>query len=317
MILRRLAASAPASITGLGCLYGVGGLAVEYARDFVVVEVRERRGVRVEVVDGEVPGGSKNTAYGAAKAFLEKTGLRIGLRIKVYKRIPVGIGLGSSDATAAATTYALNKMIGSELRAPELVEIAGQGELAAGGLPKYSGVATSLLGGLVVILNTRTLRMASLAPPDNLWVIIFTPHHRQRAADRESLVEALARRRPGFKTCIDQYSAVAELLIGVFEKNPSLIGDAVNRGGLVEESVASTIPGYWDAKDAALEAGAFGFNVSGLGPSTFALVSSDSVINVIEAVTRAFSRNGLRVTAKVVRPDLEGARLEDPDLLML
>ncbi len=309
MLLRRLAASAPSSLAGVGGLYGVGGLAVTYARDYVLVEARDKPGLRVRVL-GASEYREKDAVTRAARMFLSKAGLSAGLYIKVHKRVPLGLGLGSSAASVAAMLYALNRMIGSELRVSELVEAAGEDVVGPGEEIRAENVAASMLGGLTVILDHETLKVASLAFPDDAWIVLLVPTNlRGRTADPPA----------GFSPShlSSMVEAAAEFIIGVLEKDLVLMGEAINRHNPVEEAASAIIPGYWEAKERALEQGALGFNVVGRGPSMYAIAHSSNLLGIMDELTAVFSRHGVELDIKVVKPDLEGARLEDPDLLAL
>ncbi len=309
MLLRRLASSAPSSLAGVGGLYGVGGLAVTYARDYVLVEARDKPKVRVRIL-GQVEQEEKNRLSRAARMFLSKAGISVGLHIRVHKRVPLGLGLGSSASSLAAMLYALNSMIGSELRVPELLEIAGEGVVGPGEEVRTESVAASMLGGLAVILSRDTFKVASLAFPDEAWIVLIVPLtlRGKSASPPQSFSSSHLSM---------MLETASEFLIGVVEKDLVLMGEAINRPTPVEEAVSTIIPGYWEAKERALEQGALGFNVAGYGPSMYAVAHSSNLLNIMDEVTTVFAKHNVSIDVKVVKPDLEGARLEDPDLLAL
>jgi homoserine kinase len=72
------------------------------------------------------------------------------------------------------------------------------------------------------------------------------------------------------------------------------------------------LPGFAEAKDAALSAGALGSSISGGGPSAFALVDGDvSGSKVMEAMIAAYRAAGVTATGRVARIDERGARVEE------
>lgn len=124
----------PASVANLGCLFDAAAMAVETFFDVVTVE--EGMGGLVVKATGEVPSGKMNVAYAAAAQFLKKVYSReIGVKIAVRKGVPVGVGLGSSGATVAATVVALNELLGIGASTGDLLEAAGAGEALAAGTP--------------------------------------------------------------------------------------------------------------------------------------------------------------------------------------
>ena len=87
----------------------------------------------------------------AAKEFSNRIGKRAIVKLKLWKGIPIGKGLGSSGATAAATVIGLNEIFKPGMDYNELIEVAA-------GSPHPDNVAASILGGLVLIYQRKPLR---------------------------------------------------------------------------------------------------------------------------------------------------------------
>lgn len=78
--------------------------------DEVEVNINDKTGIRVSIINNNNINLTHNTAYKAAKLFIEKYNLfSIGIDISIKKAIPVGAGLGGSSADGAAVLYALAK----------------------------------------------------------------------------------------------------------------------------------------------------------------------------------------------------------------
>lgn len=278
---RRVAARAPASVANLGCLFDAAAMAVEAFYDEVVVEERGSGSVEVEAV-GPVPPGRMNVAYAAVLHLLKKVyGRETGLTITVRKGVPVGSGLGSSGATAAAAVAAANELLGIGASTADLIEAAGAGEALAAGTPHYDNVSASLLGGVVLVdpLNPRVHLVVE--PPSWLRVVLFvreSPGTAKTRAMREVLPEAVSLREASRWA----FSAAA-FVLGLARGVKACLRFA-SEGGPVESARARYIPGYWECKAAALRAGALAFNISGAGPSLFALAEEDTAEAVAKAV---------------------------------
>jgi homoserine kinase len=90
-----------------------------------------------------------------------------------------------------------------------------------------------------------------------------------------------------------------------------LLGRAID-DRIAEPARAGLLPGFREAKAAALEAGALGCSISGSGPSVFALVRGREVgLAVGQAMARAYESSGLSSDTRVAQVDTEGARLID------
>lgn len=64
-----------------------------------------------------------NTAYAAARAFFDRTGIAGGAAIRIQKRIPRMSGLGGASANAAAVLIGLNRLYDAHLDAQTLAEL--------------------------------------------------------------------------------------------------------------------------------------------------------------------------------------------------
>lgn len=67
-----------------------------------------------------IPVDSRNTCYRAVQVFQDYTGIKVGVQIKLNKRIPAQAGLGGGSADAAAVLYGLNQLYRTNLSATEL-----------------------------------------------------------------------------------------------------------------------------------------------------------------------------------------------------
>ena len=81
---------------------------------------------KISVVCGDenVPCGETNLVCKSAKAFLEYTGKKADISVKIKKNIPVGAGLAGGSTDAAAVLRALNVLLKTDLSDTELMKIA-------------------------------------------------------------------------------------------------------------------------------------------------------------------------------------------------
>ena len=91
--------------------------------DTVTINVREDGQIDRPLGPPGVPAEADLTVR-AARALQSATGTRLGVSLKVHKRIPLGAGLGGGSSDAATTLLALNQLWGCGLSVSELASLA-------------------------------------------------------------------------------------------------------------------------------------------------------------------------------------------------
>jgi homoserine kinase len=91
----------------------------------------------------------------------------------------------------------------------------------------------------------------------------------------------------------------------------ALLGRALD-DRIAEPVRAALVPGFTEAKQAAMRAGALGGSLSGSGPTSFALTDGDDVAaRVADAMRDAHRRLGIECRVRIERVDGQGARVSD------
>jgi homoserine kinase len=163
-------------------------------------------------------------------------------------------------------------------------------------------VAPSLLGGAVVVLGLDPLRHARVTVHPSLRLVLVIPGYEVATARARALLP-VAVVRPD---AVAQAASLAGLVVGLERGDGALIAASmVDR--IAEPGRVPLYPGYREAREAALEAGAWGVAVSGAGPTLVALTSADDARAVGEAAAAAYAPEKARV--HVAEVDGEGARL--------
>ncbi len=83
--------------------------------DELILSLTKSKGISLSCDGAGVPLGKENLVWRAAEKFLEASGLEIGVRLILKKRIPVAAGLGGGSSDAAGTLLALNAATGRPL----------------------------------------------------------------------------------------------------------------------------------------------------------------------------------------------------------
>jgi homoserine kinase len=166
-------------------------------------------------------------------------------------------------------------------------------------------IAPSLLGGLVLIRSLDPIDVVRIRVPRGLAIVLAKPDYeletrRGRSVLPESIDRGLA---------LHQAAQVAALVAGAALGDLSLMGRAID-DRIAEPARADLLPGFAEAKRAALAAGALGCSISGSGPTLFALVAGDGRgPRVARAIELAYRAAGFATAIRVTGPDPRGARL--------
>jgi len=106
-------------------------------------------------------------------------------------------------------------------------------------------------------------------------------------------------------------SQAAALVASVLQGDLLMLGKALSSDKIVEPKRASLIPGMDAVKNAAIQAGAFGCTISGVGPTAVAVTDNEEKGHIIaQHMIRAFQNEGnLNASANVNQLDRLGARL--------
>ncbi len=305
MLPVRVIAQAACSSANLGAGFDVFGLALAKYHDRVRVQLSKRHRISLRVHGPYATNISTNPAYNAAgppaRILLEKSGWSKGLEIIVEKNVPQGLGLGSSGATAAACTKAIDHLFQLNLPSEELVRVASLGEKAAAGTAHKDNVAASLLGGFVIVYDNPS-KVISFKPPTSLSCIIATPKIMTRQGKTRH-ARKLVPKTVEVRKAVLNIGRASAITAGFALGDIEMIGSGM-QDEIAEPARQNLMPGYPSVKQAALRAGAAGVSISGAGPSIIALVDRKrhNPSNVAKAMKRAFSSNLIQSTVFTTKP---------------
>lgn len=262
-------AFAPATIANIGFGYDILGMAIEAPGDYVTISFRDDKKITIESVsDSDIPLDiNKNTAGVAVLEFLKHYNTDKGFNIKFKKGCSIGSGMGSSAATAAAALTAINFLLGSPFKKEELIPFGIEAEKAACGSAHGDNIAPSILGGIVLI---REKKVTLLPKWENLSYIVIHPDIILNTRDSRAVLPKEISLKDGVK----QWGNIAALITAVATQNKELLKDVFSEKELIEYYRHKQIPFYNEMKKIALKEGVLGFNISGSGPSVFALTDN-------------------------------------------
>ncbi len=301
---------APASVANVAVGFDILGFALEKPGDEIIGRFSDKPGLRITKITGakgklpyEV---EKNTAGFAAMKLLEHLGeTGRGIELEIHKKMPFGSGLGSSAASAAAGVMVINELLKRPLTKRELLPFAVLGEQIADGAYHADNVGPSLIGGMLLIRDNKTLDFHRLPIPKGLYATVIYPHIEILTKDSRNVLSD----QVSLKQSIQQSGNLAGLIIGLYNTDIELIGRSL-QDVIIEPQRAKLIPHFYDVKDAVMKEGALGCSISGAGPSIFAL-SPNSLIaeNVGTAMQKVFSDAKINTELFISQINQEGAIL--------
>lgn len=308
-------AFAPASVSNLACGFDVLGLALTEPGDRVTARRHPRPGLHLSGISGD--GGllprepERNTATVAVQALLDALPEPPdalgpgGLELELVKGLPLASGLGGSAASAVAAVVAVDALLELHLSTATLLEAALEGERSACGARHPDNVVPCLLGGFVLTRSVEPLDPVRLQVPDELWLGLI--HPAVEVPTREAR-DRLPRTLP-LATAVRQGANLGALVAALHQGDWELLSRSLV-DEIAEPVRRDLVPGYDAMKRAALDAGAAGANLSGSGPTVFALCRGETTARrAAEAMGAAFRNDtGLacRTWTSPVSPD--GAR---------
>lgn len=217
---------------------------------------RERTEISLRVYGARLPLNSKNLAYRAAEAFLDRIGQTARLHINIRKRLPIAAGLAGGSSDAAAVLLALNELAGYPL---------GREELLSLGATLGSDVPFCMVGG-TQICRGRGEVMRPLACGAPLYIVLAKGNERVSTPRAFALMDEHFHRFDGSVPHGGQpeklYRAVAD---GRLPASPSCIYNAF------EPVILPTCPAAAALREQLLSLGAYAACMSGSGPSVFGL----------------------------------------------
>lgn len=297
----------PGSIGNVGPGLDILGLAVRGIGDTVIAERRPGRGI--VVIDPGHPAlptdPTRHASAIAARAALDLAGKsgRIGMQLSLIKGLPLAGGQGGSAASAVAGAVAANVLMGRPLGPHQLLAAALVAESAVAGR-HLDNIAPSLLGGLILIRSLDPIDVVRIPTPRRLWIVLAKPEYELETRRGRSVLPDRIPRAVAFH----QAAQLAAMVAAGFADDLAGFGRAID-DRIAEPARAPLLPGFAEAKRAALRAGALGCSISGSGPTLFALAPGrPAAVLVGRAVERAYRRAGHATTIRVATVDPHGAR---------
>lgn len=222
--------------------------------DRIILRRTGQGGVAVESSDLSLPRGRNNLACRAAEAFFRTAGIaNPGISVRIDKRIPVAAGLAGGSADAAAVIRGLDRLFGTQLDEPRLLEA---------GLSVGADVPFCLTGGTRLARGIGERLECTGALPACALVIVKPLESVSTAAAYAAFDRLPSVRRPDTRAMLaaleaGDLTAVAAGVCNVFEQSERL-------------------PSVERIRDQMRRDGAMGVCMSGSGPSVYGIYADEA-----------------------------------------
>ena len=305
---KKIKVFAPASIANLGCGFDIMGMALDEVGDVLEMSLDEAgEGIAItNETDVPLPEDIEdNVITPVLRKFFAMTGHAGRVEVRVLKKIYPGSGIGSSAASSAAAAFGINELFGAPLGEEDVVVCAMEGENLASGGYHADNAAPAVMGGITLIRGYDPLDIIKLPVPGNLYCPVIHPHLMVSTKEARSI---LPKEIP-MHTAVTQWGNVGGLVAGLCSGNIELVGRSM-RDAVAEPFRKQFIPGFDELRAKLLGAGALAMNISGSGPSVFALASRSDIAQRVGAIMeRHFAQQGILSETYVVKVSNKGARL--------
>ena len=180
-----------------------------------------------------------------------------------------------------------------------------EGERAASAKPHADNIAPSMMGGFTIIRGYDPLDVFQIPYPEDLRVVVIYPHIEIKTADARRILKSQIK----LSEAVTQWGNVAGLVSGLMLKDYELISRSL-KDVIIEPIRSILIPHYDEIRGLCMEMGAMGFNISGSGPTMFAMTRDEQTAEEIStAAARFLNTSGIDNTIfhSVISP--EGAKV--------
>ncbi len=305
--MKKVRVFAPASIANLGCGFDVMGLALDEVGDVLEIIASEGDGLTItNTTQVPLPDDiEQNVITPVVRKFLSLIDKKAQIDVTICRKIYPGSGIGSSAASSAAAAYGMNELFGCPLSDEQVVECAMEGENLASGGYHADNAAPAVLGGIVLIRGYHPLDIIQLPVPGNFYCAVVHPHIVVNTKDARNILPP----NVSLHKAVSQWGNVGGLVAGLYSGNIGLVGRSMN-DVVAEPYRKQFIPGFDDLRNKLLAAKALAMNISGSGPSVFALTDRHDVAQRAGWIMKEhFDKLGISSEVYVVKVSNKGAKL--------
>ncbi len=295
---------APATIGNVASGFDVLGLAVDGLGDSFEISPAAAYHIEVAGRDAEaVPlEPERNTVTIAAEAYYRLAGIKPRpFRVKLQRSLPLAGGLGSSAASSVAGAMAAAELAQVGERPDLILRAALEAESYVAG-PHLDNIAPCYFGGLTLVQDTETLKIYPIKLGLELYLVLATPPIKIHTKDARRVLPTQLSTAAWTRQMAHCTTLALALASGDHEQLRFGLTDP-----FAEVARSPLIPKFNEAKARALELGAYGFSISGSGPTCFALTADRSQALQVGAVLLEVF--GPETSLHIAKPRTRGAEI--------
>ncbi|WP_407701638.1 homoserine kinase [Vibrio hibernica] len=218
----------------------------------------------------------ENIIYDCWRVFareLDKKGIELlPLEMTLEKNMPIGSGLGSSACSIVAALDALNRFHGEPLSEMDLLALMGEMEGQISGGVHYDNVAPCYLGGLQLMLEELGIISQEVPCFDEWYWVMAYPGIKVSTAEARSILPSQYRRQD----IIAHGRHLGGFIHACHSGQPELAAKLI-KDVIAEPYREKLLPGFAQARQYAMSAGALACGISGSGPTIFTICSKKDV----------------------------------------
>lgn len=285
--MKQVRLKGPATTANVGPGYDIFAMTMNEPADEFVLSLNDSGTINISIEGDQqnIPCTIEDNSAGLAlQEFMHRRHLANGFDLKIIKKMPSGGGLGTTGASAAAAVVGADVLTESHLPANELIDIARMGEVASGGSPHADNVAAAILGGFVLVKSYHPIDVLRLDIPE--FPIVLGVIRKSQRTTRGFITYEI-----GQEKLKEQMARCARVIHALHSRDIREFGAAISVDYIAEPVRGAAIPNYQDIKQQVLDAGAYGFNISGGGSSVFAVCSAENQEKIARIMEQGFHDN--------------------------
>ncbi|MBT0720034.1 homoserine kinase [Rosenbergiella collisarenosi] len=245
----------------------------------------------------------QNIVFQCWKLFCETVGETLPVVMTLEKNMPVGSGLGSSACSVVAALVAMNEFAGNRLSEHQLLLLMGELEGRISGSVHYDNVAPCYLGGLQLMLEEQGVISQPVPAFEQWYWVMAYPGIKVSTAEARAILPAHYA-----KADIVRHGRLLGGFIHACHSQQAELAIAMMQDIVAEPYRTQLLPGFAQARERSLAAGALACGISGSGPTLFAICDNlTAAEQVKEQLVNHYLQND-EGFVHICRLDTAGAR---------